>query len=83
VKGNENGIKSINIPSFEEGPLRPINKMPRYLRQGAAGEVRLLSKPYLTSPAAPISGGSVALLNRRGRPSSKEGIFSVIMNITQ
>jgi len=27
-------------PSFEEGRLRPTNKISRYLQQGAAGEVR-------------------------------------------
>jgi hypothetical protein len=40
--------KDFFIPSCEEGWLRPLNKMSRYLKQGAAGEVRL------TSPAAPI-----------------------------
>jgi len=28
-------------PSFEEGWLRPINKMSRYLKQGVAGEISL------------------------------------------
>ena len=28
------------FPSFEEGWLRPTDKMSRYLKQGAAGEVR-------------------------------------------
>jgi len=29
-------------PSFEEGPVRPFNKMVRYLKLGAPGEVRTL-----------------------------------------
>jgi hypothetical protein len=33
---------SIPIPSFEEGAAAPIKKMQRYLRIGAAGEVRHL-----------------------------------------
>ena len=41
------------LPSFEEGRLRPRNKMSRYLKQGAAGEVR--KRHCLTSPAAPSS----------------------------
>ena len=39
------------------------------------GEVKPLRETGgLTSPAAPISLGSVTLFDRRGRPSSKEGI---------
>ncbi|PYS24752.1 MAG: hypothetical protein DMG11_23970 [Acidobacteria bacterium] len=33
------------FPSFEEGRLRPTNKMSRYLKEGAAGEVRQHIKP--------------------------------------
>jgi hypothetical protein len=45
------------VPSFEEGALRRSSKMPRYLRIGAAREVRHLLHvgSRLTSPAAPIS----------------------------
>jgi hypothetical protein len=44
-----------NFPSFEEGWLRPTNKMSRYRKQGAAGEVSLTPRlSVLTSPAAPI-----------------------------
>jgi hypothetical protein len=32
------------IPSFEEGSLRPVKKCRATLKQGAAGEVRLLSQ---------------------------------------
>jgi hypothetical protein len=48
--------------------------MSRYLSIGAAGEVRYLFLIGRTSPVAPISKGSVALLDRRDAPSSKEGI---------
>jgi Flp pilus assembly protein TadG len=37
-------LKRLLFPSFEEGWLRPINKMSRYLRQGAAGEVSRTSQ---------------------------------------
>jgi len=46
-----------------------------FIEQGAAGEVKRLHETgCLTSPAAPISLGSVTLFDRRGIPSSKEGI---------
>ena len=38
-----------NFPSFEafeEGSLRPLRKMSRYLSHGAAGEVRTLLQPW-------------------------------------
>src|SRR5262245_29103104 len=49
--------------------------MPSYLKQGAAGEVRLTTciDYGLTSPAAPILDVAQHLLDRRGHPSSKEG----------
>ena len=56
------------FPSFEEGWLRPINKMARYLKQGAAGEVKM---PDL--PGRADSKVAFRLLDRRDRPSSKEG----------
>jgi hypothetical protein len=31
-----------SFEAFEEGSLSPLNKMYRYLKQGAAGEVRTL-----------------------------------------
>jgi len=34
-------VGSAYFPSFEEGSLRPSNKMSRYLKQGAAAEVRM------------------------------------------
>jgi hypothetical protein len=60
------------IPSFEEGSLRPLNKMSRYLRQGAAGEVRHTHKSDL--PRHAEAKEAWHLIVRRGDPSSKEGI---------
>ena len=39
-----NELEAGVFPSSEEGTLRPLNKMSRYLEKGAAGEVRPLSK---------------------------------------
>jgi hypothetical protein len=61
------------FPSFEEGALRPTNKMSRYLRQGAAGEVRRLVATGLDLPGRAESKVALHLLDRRGDPSSKEG----------
>ena len=61
-----------HLPSFEEGTLRPINKMLRYLRQGAAGEVRHTHKSDL--PRHAEAKEAWHLIDRRGDPSSKEGI---------
>jgi hypothetical protein len=62
------------FPSFEEGRLRPKNKLSRYLKRGAAGEVSLF-RPIGLSDLPGRADSKVArhLLNRRGRPSSKEG----------
>ena len=35
-------VAGFRFPSFEEGSLRPLNKMSRYIKKGAAGEVRPL-----------------------------------------
>ena len=59
------------IPSFEEGSLRPLNKMSRYLRQGAAGEVRHTHQSDL--PRHAEAEEAWHLIDRRGDPSSKEG----------
>ncbi len=66
---------SVFFPSFEEGSLRPINKMPRYLEQGEAGEVKQLSD----LPGRADSEVAKLLVDRRGRPSSKEGKIRVLL----
>jgi hypothetical protein len=61
------------FPSFEEGSLSPINKMSRYLKQGAAGEVRTFLPQWFDLPGRAESKVALHLLDRRGHPSSKEG----------
>jgi hypothetical protein len=39
-----------DVPSFEEGSMRPSRKMARYLSQGAAGEVRTLLQECFDLP---------------------------------
>jgi len=41
-----------SIPSFEEGSMRPINKRLATLEQGAAGEVRILSRQWFDLPGS-------------------------------
>src|SRR5215468_1628284 len=59
--------------SFKEGSLRPIKKMSRYLKQGAAGEVRTALQHWSDLPGRAESKVALHLLDRRGHPSSKEG----------
>jgi hypothetical protein len=62
------------FPSFEEGALRPINQMSRYRKEGAAGEVGLDSCTVRSDlPGRADSKVARHLLDRRSRPSSKEG----------
>ena len=61
------------FPSFEEGSLSSINKMSRYLKQGAAGDVRTSLQQWFDLPGRAESKVALHLLDRRGRPSSKEG----------
>jgi hypothetical protein len=61
------------FPSFEEESLSPISKMSRYLKQGAAGEVRTLLQQWFDLPGRAESKVALHLLDRRGHPSSKEG----------
>jgi hypothetical protein len=65
---------SLLFPSFEEGSLRPTNKMSRYLEQGAAAEVSL-SGEIVPSDLPGRADFKVAfhLLDRRVHPCSKEG----------
>ena len=68
-------LKKVIFPSFEEGSLRPKNKMSRYLKQGAAGEVRLLFEQWFDLPRQRrLLEVTFHLFDRRGAPSSKEGI---------
>jgi hypothetical protein len=66
-------FQGAEFPSFEEGALRPINKMSRYLKQGAAGEVRHLLQEWSDLPGRAESKVALHLFDRRVRPSSKEG----------
>src|SRR5215468_3796431 len=59
--------------SFKEGSMRPINKMSRYPKQGAAGEVRTLLPQWFDLPGRAESKVALHLIDRRGHPSSKEG----------
>jgi hypothetical protein len=52
--------------------MRPLNKMSRYLRQGAAGEVRILRQQWFDLPGSAEFKVALYLLDRRCRPSSKE-----------
>jgi len=63
----------LDFPSFEEGALRPINKMSRYLKQGAAGEVRILLQQGFDLPGSAEFKVALYLVDRRCLPSSKEG----------
>ena len=66
------------MPSFEEGRLRPVNKMERYLKLGAAGEVSLIRRiAQFDLPGRADFKVAWHLLDRRVRPSSKEGIETV------
>ena len=63
------------IPSFEEGTASRSKKMPRYLSLGATGEVRPLLKQWSDLPwPRRLLEVALHLLNRRGHPSSEEGI---------
>jgi len=65
------------IPLLRGGGAAPLNKMPRYLKQGAAGEVRIVWQQAFDLPGSAES--KVALhFDRRCRPSSKEGINRLI-----
>jgi hypothetical protein len=66
----------IFIPSFEEGRTRRLSKMLRYLKIGAAGEVRHMLQRAVRPPR-PRRFLEVALhpLDRRGSPSFEEGIL--------
>jgi hypothetical protein len=55
------------------GVAAPIKKMSRYLRWGAAGEVRTRLQQWYDLPGRAESNVALHLLDRRGRPSSKEG----------
>jgi hypothetical protein len=72
------------LPSFEEGRPRRSNKMQRYLRLGAAGEVKHMSKVRQMFDLPRRAEAKVAwhLLDRRAAPSSKEGILTAL-NITR
>ena len=61
------------FPSFEEGALRPLNKMSRYLKWGATGDVGTLLQQWFDLPGRAKLKVALHLLDRRGRPSSKEG----------
>jgi hypothetical protein len=63
-----------DFPSFEEGSLRPLGKMSRYLSQGAAGEVRSLLQQRFDLPGRAEIRVALHLLGRRGHPSFEEGI---------
>jgi len=73
------GLEGVNeleagvFPSSEEGTLRPLNKMSRYLEKGAAGEVRPLLHQGFDLPGRAECKVALHVLNRRGHPSSKEG----------
>ena len=63
--------------AFGEGRLRPKNKMSRYLKQGAAGEVSLATR--LVQSDLPGRADSKVALDRRGRPSSKAHLSKLRM----
>jgi len=60
------------FPSFEEGALRH-QEMQRYLKIGAAREVRTFLQQWFDLPGRADFKVASPLLDRRGRPSSKEG----------
>jgi len=54
--------------------MRPINKMSRYLKQGAAGEVRTLLQQWFDLPGRAESKVALHLLDRRGHPCYVEPV---------
>src|SRR5690349_304795 len=75
------GLEGVNeleagvFPSFEEGTLRPLNKMSRYLEKGAAGEVRPLLHQGFDLPGRAESKVALHLLNRQIRRHFQQGEF--------
>jgi len=64
------------FPSFEEGRTRRSNNVSLPQEIGAAGEVRRPLQAWSDLPRRADSKVALHLLNRRGTPSSKEGIGS-------
>src|SRR5262245_38924818 len=61
------------FPSFEEGRPRRSSEMQRYLKLGAAGEVKPPLQQHSDLPRCALFKVARHLFRRRSVPSSKEG----------